>query len=117
MDPLLALDERQTQAQGSKGHGNWWEKLQRGISAHGDLQLMIVTRSRGCLEARATIWSSLECATWTSLLAHATLQDNKKMRFLGKNRKLLRGKSAWVKNGSAGRERALGEEQGAKMER
>jgi hypothetical protein len=55
MGPLLALDERQTQAQGSKGQGNWWEKLLGGFSAHGDLQLMIITRSLECLEACATI--------------------------------------------------------------
>jgi hypothetical protein len=78
---------------------------------------LIRTMSLGRWDALATELSSLEGATWTSLLALATLLHNKKMRFREKNRKLLRGKSARAKNGSAGRERALGEEQGSKKER
>jgi hypothetical protein len=101
----LARDERKYKLQDQGNKEKWREKLPRRISAHGELQLLIVTRSRGCLDARATELSSLECATWTSLLAHATLQHNRKMRFRGKKQEITKG------------EKVLGSKMGAPGER
>jgi hypothetical protein len=80
-------------------------QVARRVSAHGGLQLLIRTMSLGRLDARATELSSLECATWTSLLAHATLLHNRKMRFRGKKQEITKG------------EKALGPKMGAPGER
>jgi hypothetical protein len=66
-------------------------EVARRVSAHGELQLLNVTMSLGRWDARATELSSLECATWTSLLAHATLLHNRKMRFRGKKQEITKG--------------------------